>query len=186
MIYSLGISNFLEEIYSESESEVTQSCPTLCDPIDCSLPGSSVHGIFQARVLEWIAISFSRGSSQPRDWTQVSCIVDRRFTVWATREEIYSLSHSVVPSITLQWSLGKAFLSFCPILWNSAFKWVYLFFSPLSFISLLFSAICKASSDNHFAFLHFFLLEMVLVIAFWIMLWTSAHSSSSTLSDLIS
>ena len=52
---------------SESESEVAQSCPTLCDPMDCSLPGSSVHGIFQATVLEWIAISFSRGSSQPRD-----------------------------------------------------------------------------------------------------------------------
>ena len=61
-------------------------CPTLCDPVDCSPPGSSVHGIFQARVLEWIAISFSRGSSWPRDWTQVSCIVDRRFTVWATDE----------------------------------------------------------------------------------------------------
>ena len=54
--------------------------------MDCSLPGSSVHGIFQAIVLEWIAISFSRGSSQPRDQTQVSCIVDRRFTLWATRE----------------------------------------------------------------------------------------------------
>ena len=51
----------------ESESEVTQSCLTLSDPMDCSLPGSSVHGIFQAIVLEWIAISFSRGSSQPRD-----------------------------------------------------------------------------------------------------------------------
>ena len=51
----------------ESESEFTQSCPTLCDPIDCSLPGSSVHGIFQARVLEWVAISFSRRVSQPRD-----------------------------------------------------------------------------------------------------------------------
>ena len=50
-----------------SESEVAQSCPTLCDPMDCSLPGSSVHGIFQAIVLEWIAISFSRGSSQTRD-----------------------------------------------------------------------------------------------------------------------
>ena len=50
----------------------------LCDPIDCSLPGSSVHGIFQAIVLEWIAISFSRGSSQPRARTRVSCIVDRR------------------------------------------------------------------------------------------------------------
>ena len=68
------------------ESEVAQSCPTLCDPIDCSLSGSSVHGFFQAMVLEWIAISFSRGSSQPRARTRVSCIVDRRFTVWATRE----------------------------------------------------------------------------------------------------
>ena len=70
----------------ESWSEVTQSCLTLCDPVDCSLPGSSVHGIFQAIVLEWIAISFSKGSTQPRDWTRVSRIVDRRFTVWATRE----------------------------------------------------------------------------------------------------
>ena len=48
-------------------------------------PGSSVHGIFQARVLEWVAISFSRGSSQPRDWTWVSHIAGRRFTIWATR-----------------------------------------------------------------------------------------------------
>ena len=47
------------------ESEVTQLCPTLCDPMDCRLPGSSVHGIFQARILEWTAISFPRGSSQP-------------------------------------------------------------------------------------------------------------------------
>ena len=65
----------------ESESEVAQSCPTLCNPMDCSLPGSSVHGIFQAIVLEWIAISFSRGSAQPRNQTWVSCIVDRCFTV---------------------------------------------------------------------------------------------------------
>ena len=50
-----------------TDCEVAQSCPTLCDPMDCSLSGSSVHGIFQARVLEWIAISFSRGSSQPRN-----------------------------------------------------------------------------------------------------------------------
>ena len=52
------------------ESEVTQSCLTLCDPMDCSLPGFSIHGIFQARVLEWVAISFSKGSSWPRDWTE--------------------------------------------------------------------------------------------------------------------
>ena len=53
---------------------VTQSCPTLCDPMDCSLPGSSVHGIFQARILEWVAISFSEGSSQPKDRTCVFCV----------------------------------------------------------------------------------------------------------------
>ena len=53
---------------------VAQSCPTLCEPMDCSLPGSSVHGILQARVLEWVAISFSRGSSQPRDRTFVFCV----------------------------------------------------------------------------------------------------------------
>ena len=70
----------------KSESEVAQLCPTLCDPMDCSLPGSSIHRIFQAKVLEWVAISFSRGSSWPRDWTQVSCIAGRRFTIWATRE----------------------------------------------------------------------------------------------------
>ena len=65
---------------------VTKSCPTLCDPMDCNLAGSSVQGILSARRLDWVAISFSRGSSQPRDQTQVSCIVDRWFTVWATRE----------------------------------------------------------------------------------------------------
>ena len=65
---------------------VTQSRLTLCDPMDCSLPVSSIHGIFQARVLEWVAISFSRRSSQLRDRTQVSCIAGRHFTIWATRE----------------------------------------------------------------------------------------------------
>ena len=75
----------------EKESEVAQSCPTLWDPLDCSLPGSSIHGIFQARVLEWVAISFSRRSSQPRDRTRVSGIAGRCFTIWATK---LSLSES--------------------------------------------------------------------------------------------
>ena len=86
--------------------EVTQSCPTLCDPMDCSPPGSLVHGIFQAWILEWVAIPFSRGSSQPRDRTQVSHIVSRCFTIWATREApkimgsplkgpLFTLLHSV-------------------------------------------------------------------------------------------
>ena len=54
--------------------------------MNCNLPGSPVCGIFQARIMEWVAISFSRGSSRPRDWTWVSSIADRCFTVWATRE----------------------------------------------------------------------------------------------------
>ena len=60
---------------------LTESCPTLCDPVDCSPPGSSVHRILQARILEWFAISFSRGSSQPRDGTQVSDIAGGRFNL---------------------------------------------------------------------------------------------------------
>ena len=64
---------------TEWVSEVAQSCPTLCDPMDCSLPGSSVHGISQARIQKWVAISFSRRSSQPRDCTWVSHIVGRHF-----------------------------------------------------------------------------------------------------------
>ena len=75
-----------KESWKWKESEVAQSCPTLCNPVASSLSGSSIHGIFQARVLEWIAIAFSRGSSWPRDRTQVSRIAGRRFTIWATRE----------------------------------------------------------------------------------------------------
>ena len=63
---------------------VIQSCLTLCDPMDCNPPGFSVHGILQARILEWVAIPFSRGCSQPRDQTWVSCI---------GRQIIYHLSH---------------------------------------------------------------------------------------------
>ena len=63
-----------------------QSCPTLCNPMGCSPQDSSVHGILQASILEWVAIPFSRGSSQPRDRTQVSCTAGRFFTNWATRE----------------------------------------------------------------------------------------------------
>ena len=66
-------------------------------------------------------------------------------------------------SISLHWSPRKAVLFLLAILWNSAFKWVYISFSPLPVASLLFSAICKTSSDNHFAFLHFFFLGVVLI-----------------------
>ena len=71
----------------DTVSEVAQSCLTLWEPMDCSLSGSSVHGIFQVRILECVAISFSAESFQPRDRTQVSHIIGRYFTVWATRFE---------------------------------------------------------------------------------------------------
>ena len=88
-------------------------------------------------------------------------------------------------SISFHYSLRNVFSYLLAILWNSTFRWVYLSSSHLPFASLLFSAICKVSSDNHFAFLHFFFLGMVLITAYWTMSQTSVHSSSGTLSDLI-
>ena len=71
---------------------VAQSCPTLCDPMDWGAHlaphGRIPHGILQARILEWVALLFSRGSSQPTDWTWVSCISGRFFAIWATREAL--------------------------------------------------------------------------------------------------
>ena len=69
---------------------VTQWCLTLWDLKDCSPPGFSVHRLFQARILEWVAIPFSRGSFLTRDETQVSCTAGRFFTVWNTREDLYT------------------------------------------------------------------------------------------------
>ena len=86
-------------------------------------------------------------------------------------------------SISLRWSLRKAFLPLLAILWNSAFKWVYLSFSPLPLASLLFSDIYKTSLDNHFVLLNFF--SWVLIIASYTMSWTFIHSSSGTLSNLV-
>ena len=68
---------------------VTQRCPTLCDPMDCNSSGTSVHGIIQARILEWVATSFSSESSKPRDWACVSCIAGGFFIIWATREDVF-------------------------------------------------------------------------------------------------
>ena len=79
LILTYWILTVLCGTWDESESEAAQSCPTLCDPMDCSLPHFSVHGIFQARVLGWVGISFPRGSSQPRDRTWVYHIVGRCF-----------------------------------------------------------------------------------------------------------
>ena len=96
----------------ESENEIVQSCLTLCDPMDCSLPGFSIHGILQARILEWVTISFSRGSSRPRDRTRVSRIGGRLSNLWATREALVCIhTHCVYVYIILhglpRWLSGK-------------------------------------------------------------------------------
>ena len=84
----------LSTMKSESVScSVMSDLTPWTDPMDCSPTGSSLHGIFQARILEWVAIPYSKGSSQPRDWIQFSCIAGGFFTIWATREapnQLYS------------------------------------------------------------------------------------------------
>ena len=80
------------EMWLGLKVKVTQSCPTLCNPMDYT-----VHGILQVRILEWAAIPYSRGSSQPRDWTQVSYIAGGFFTRWATREA-QNISAEISPS----------------------------------------------------------------------------------------
>ena len=92
---------------------VTQSCLTLCDPMDYSPPGSSVHGILQARVPEWVAISFSRGSSWPRDQTWVSCIARGFFTIWAKGHLQKPTANS-----TLNGKILKAFFLRSEIRWG--------------------------------------------------------------------
>ena len=93
-------------VSSESHSIVSDSC----DPMDYSLPGSSVHGILQARILEWVAISFSRGSSLPKNQTQVSCIAGRFFTDWAMREAPSIMVFSNESVLHIRW----------PKYWSSA------------------------------------------------------------------
>ena len=92
---------------------LAKSCLTLCDPMDYNLPGSSVHGILQARILEWVAIPFSRGSSHPKDWTWVSC---------TGRWILYHLSHLLCYNFNFHRfvvSIGKVFIS-CALLLHPA------------------------------------------------------------------
>jgi len=80
---------------SREKVKVADLCWVLCNPMDCILPGSSVHGILQARILEWVAISFSKRSSRSKKWTWVSCTAGKFITVWATREAPFSSHHSL-------------------------------------------------------------------------------------------
>ena len=92
---------------------VTKSYLTLFNMMDCSSPGSSVHGISQARILEWVAISSSKGASQPRDWTHI-CIAGRFFTNWAIKEAIFKVSVYILERFEI-WKDGKKF-------WHNIFK----------------------------------------------------------------
>ena len=89
---------------------VTQLCLILCDHMDCRSPGSSVHGILQARILECVAISFSRRSSQTRDWTRLSCTAGRLFTHWATRETLLCRRIILISSLgkKKEWKIRKS------------------------------------------------------------------------------
>ena len=100
----------------ERKREVSQSCPTLHDLMNCSWPGSSIHGIFQTRILGWVAISFSRGACWSRDRTQFSSAAGRLFTIWATREAHTFIcikqgerAASAQKTWTPQWLSGKGF-----------------------------------------------------------------------------
>ena len=108
---------------------VTQSCPTLCNPMDCSPPGSCVHGILQARILEWIAIPFSSRSFQPRDWSGVSCIAGRFFTIWDIREA-FSFRDSNDRKIKLA---GVVFLPLM-LSFSTLEVWLHSFFMPSMFL----------------------------------------------------
>ena len=92
--------------HNNFESEIPQLCPTFCNPMDCNPLSSSVHGILQARILEWIVISFSRGSSLPRGRTQVSHIAGRLFTLWATREAHNNFMRSLLFTIYIRGNWG--------------------------------------------------------------------------------
>ena len=103
--------------------KVTQLCPTLCNPMDCSLPGSPVHGILQARTLEWVAIPFPRGSFQPRIWTKVSCTASRFFTIWAREAHVYPEHNG---KSLKDFRLGSTFLrsAFQNCIWPQCERWM--------------------------------------------------------------
>ena len=129
ILLKLGLENSEHYFASVWSCKVAQSCLTLCDPMNCSLPGFSIHEIFQASVLEWVAISLSRGSYHTRDRAHASCIVGRYFTLWASREA----------SVWDEWSCAivQAFFGIA-FLWDWNENWPFPVLWPLlSFPNLL-------------------------------------------------
>ena len=125
----------------------------------------------------YIFFPFGQGLLPILSWCSASTSVSEGVFLMYLWRDMYSAAILLL--------LKKAFLSLLFILWNSPFSWVYLPLSPLPFVSLPFSAICNASSDSHFAFLHLFFLGMVLIPASCTVSWISVHNSSGTLWDLI-
>ena len=123
------------KVRRKKEFQSVQLCPTPRDSMDCSLPGSCVHGFLQARILEWVAMPCSRGSSPPRDSTHVFCITARLFIHWATWEAPYRKTK--MPKLTPYFSglfPAKGFHLYIP-------KWTQFSFSNLISISLVLSAL---------------------------------------------
>ena len=138
--------------------------------MDCSLPGSSIHRTFQARVLEWVAICFSRGSSWPRGWTQVSCIAGRHFTVWATRE------------VPLNSKYLGIFRPHCGQEHKCAFDnivslFLLLFSSTLTFSSCIVKSYCF-QLGFFFGIYCFFLIPLLLTSPSPFLIWTITTKSS--------
>ena len=148
-------------LFLESESEVAQSCLTLCDHMDCNPAGSLVHGIFQAWILEWVAISFSRGSSQPRDPTWVSHNVGRRFTIWATREAQKRWPHNFSVVFLNLCSRSRIYLDF---LFQSLY---YLSPAQLRFCFHHFALSAKLCLGRELWVVHFKFLETRLFQHWW-------------------
>ena len=107
---------------------VTQLCPTLCELMDCSLSGSSVCGIFQARILGWVIIPFSRGSSWPRDWTGVCCIAGRFLTLRAMREALLKCIYQTINRIYVSRMVLCLAFTFLFLLIASYFFYIKLIF----------------------------------------------------------
>ena len=110
-IFSKVLYSEIIKVRMRAQSCPTESCLTHCNPMDCSLPGSSVRGILQARILEWVAISYSRGSSLSRDWSHISCVlcigrwILHHWAPWEARNACVVLRHWVLADSVTPWTV---------------------------------------------------------------------------------
>ena len=132
-------------VYMKVKLLVAQSCPTLCNPLDCSPPSSSVHGILQARILEWVAIPFSRGSSWPRNGTQVSHIAGRFFTIWAHQGSL-CVCVCIIFRLFFTIDYYKILNIVCALYSYSSLCCTV----PLLFICFIYSSMCLLSPNSSF------------------------------------